>query len=204
MRPIIQTFITGLLCLALLTGCGVTKPSRYYLLTPVEDHDAGVASTPAPVLGIGPVAFPAYLDRSEIVLRSGSNEINYASSHRWAAPLKTAFVHTLSENLSIMLPTDRTVIHPWPRSTQLDYQVIVNVTRFDAAADGMVILAAGWQLIRSADNTVIKSNKMSYTEAAGSTDYQAIVAAQSRAVEQLSQDIAATISRAETNADLPR
>lgn len=192
MRPILHIFLVGL-CLALLAGCSVTKPSRYYLLTPVEARGAGALSIPAPALGIGPVAFPAYLDRPEIVVRSSGNELNYAGSHRWAEPLKTAFSHTLSENLSIMLPTDRTVIHPWSRSTVLDYQVIVNVTRFDADAGGTVMLTAGWELIRSSDSTVMKRNKATYTEAAGSTGYPAVVAAQSRAVERLGLDIAAAI-----------
>jgi uncharacterized lipoprotein YmbA len=195
MRPIVHTFMAGL-CLALLAGCGVTKPSRYYLLTPVEEQGAGTVSTPSPAVGIGPVAFPAYLDRPEIVLRSGGNELNYAGSNRWAEPLKTAFNRTLAENLSIMLPTDRTVIHPWSRSTMLDYQVIVDVTRFDADAAGAVTLTAAWELIRSSDSTVMKRNKTTYTEAAGSTDYPAVVAAQSRVVERLSRDIAAAISSA--------
>jgi uncharacterized lipoprotein YmbA len=195
MRPIFHTFMAGL-CLALLAGCGVTKPSRYYLLTPVEEQGAGTVSTPSPAVGIGPVAFPAYLDRPEIVLRSGGNELNYAGSNRWAEPLKTAFNRTLAENLSIMLPTDRTVIHPWSRSTMLDYQVIVDVTRFDADAAGAVTLTAAWELIRSSDSTVMKRNKTTYTEAAGSTDYPAVVAAQSRVVERLSRDIAAAISGA--------
>ena len=195
MRPIFHTFLVSL-CLALLVGCGVTKPSRYYLLTPAEGHSTGAASTPSPAVGIGPVAFPAYLDRPEIVLRTGGNELNYAGSDRWAEPLKTAFNRTLAENLSIMLPTDRTVIHPWSRSTVLDYQVIVDVTRFDADADGTVILTAGWELVRSSDSTVIQRSKATYTEAAGRTDYPAIVAAQSRAVERLSLDIATTINSA--------
>ena len=195
MRPIFHTFMAGL-CLAQLAGCGVTKPSIYYLLTPVEEQGAGTVSTPSPALGIGPVAFPAYLDRPEIVLRSGGNELNYAGSNRWAEPLKTAFNRTLAENLSIMLPTDRTVIHPWSRSTMLDYQVIVDVTRFDADAAGAVTLTAAWELIRSSDSTVMKRNKTTYTEAAGSTDYPAVVAAQSRVVERLSRDIAAAISGA--------
>jgi len=195
MRPIFHTFMAGL-CLALLAGCSVTKPSRYYLLTPAEEQSADTVSTPSPAVGIGPVAFPAYLDRPEIVLRSGGNELNYAGTDRWAEPLKTAFSHTLAENLSIMLPTDRTLIHPWSRSTVLDYQVIINVTRFDADAGGTVILTAAWELIRSSDSTVMKRNKATYTEAAGSTDYPAVVVAQSRAVERLSRDIAAAISGA--------
>ena len=76
----------------------------------------------------------------------------------------------------------------------LDYQVMVNVTRFDADAAGTVILTAGWELMRSSDSTVMQRDRATYTEAAGNSDYPAIVAAQSRAVERLSLDIAAAIS----------
>ena len=202
MRSILLTIVTGL-CLVLITGCGVTKPSKYYLLTPVEQSSSGTLRAPAKVLGIGPVAFPAYLDRPQIVLRSGDNQLDYAESHRWAEPLKAAFSHTLSENLSIMLPLERTVIYPWSRSTVLDYQVIVNVSRFDADASGTVFLTADWEIIRSSDSKVMDQDKSTYTEAAGSVDYSAIVAAQSRALEQLSRNIATSISSASLAADQP-
>jgi uncharacterized lipoprotein YmbA len=202
MRPIPHTFWIGL-CLVLLAGCGVTKPSRFYLLTPFEERGAGALSMPAAALGVGPVGFPAYLDRPEIVIRSSGNELNYAGSHRWAEPLKTAFSRTLSENLSIMLPAYRTMIYPWSRSTVLDYQVIVNVTRFDADAGGTIILTADWELIQSSDSTVMVRKTATYTEAAGSIDYPAVVVAQSRAVERLSMDIAAAINDAGLPADQP-
>ena len=198
MRPLPRTFWLGL-CLTLLAGCGVTKPSRFYLLTPLEERGSGPLSMPAAALGIGPVGFPAYLDRPEIVIRSSGNELSYAGSHRWAEPLKAAFSRTLAENLSIMLPAFRTVIYPWSRSTVLEYQVIVNVTRFDADAGGTILLTADWELIRSGDSTVITRKTATYTEAAGSTGYPAVVAAQSRSVEQLSMDIATAI----TDAGLP-
>lgn len=203
MRQIFLTLMAGL-CLALITGCGVTKPSKYYLLTPIEQDNSGSLIAPARTIGIGPVAFPAYLDRPQIVLRSGGNQLNYADSHRWAEPLKAAFSQTLSENLSILLPVERTVIYPWSRSTLLDYQVIVNVTRFDADVAGTVILTADWEIIRSSDTKTMGQDKETYTETAGSNEYPAIVAAQSRAVEQLSRSIAAAINRSASLADLPR
>ena len=203
MRSILLTIVTGL-CLVLITGCGVTKPSKYYLLTPIDQSSSGTLSAPAKVLGIGPVAFPAYLDRPQIVLRSGGNQLDYAESHRWAEPLKAAFSHTLSENLSIMLPVKRAVIYPWSRSTPLDYQVIINVSRFDADASGTVILTADWEIIRSSDSKSMDQDKVTYSEAAGSSDYPAIVAAQSRAVEQLSRNIATAINSAGSPAGQPR
>jgi len=184
--------MTGL-CVVILAGCGVTKPARFYILTPIEDSSVQAMTAPGPALGIGPVTFPAYLDRPEIVHRSGDNQLHFEGSQRWAEPLKTTFIRALAENLSIMLPTDRTSTHPWPRSTRLDYQVSVDVVRFDADATGTVVLVTGWEVIRTHDSAVMKRNRTTYTEAAGAFDYPAIVTAQSHAVERLSRDIADSI-----------
>jgi uncharacterized lipoprotein YmbA len=146
-------------------------------------------ATPGPTVGIGPVSFPAYLDRPEIVHRSGDNQLHYAGSERWAEPLKTTFTRTLAENLAILLPGDRVALHPWSRSAQPEYQVIVHVVRFDADANGTVVLIAGWEVIRPGDKTAVARNRIRYTEATGKLDYPAIVAAQSRIVQRLSQDI---------------
>jgi hypothetical protein len=190
MRPTLAILSTGL-CL-LLSGCGVTPPAKFYILTPIE-AGGGATDAHGPVLGIGPVSFPAYLDRPEIVQRRSENQLHFSGSHRWAAPLKATFSRTLAENLSIMLPTDRIAGYPWPRSSGIDYQVSVDVTRFDADTDGIVILAASWEVSRPADGTVLSRKKTRFIEAAGGADFPDIVAAQSRALERLSRDIAAAI-----------
>lgn len=195
MQPSIRFFIAGL-CVLIVTGCGVTKPSRFYILTPVEEPGAATAGMSGPALGIGPVTFPAYLDRPEIAHRSGDNQLHYAGSHRWAEPLKTTFTRTLAENLAILLPTDRITLHPWPRSAPIDYQVVLHVTRFDADASGTVVLSANLEIVPAVGDTVSQRKKVSYTEPAGSMDYPAIVAAQSRALERLSRDIADAINNA--------
>jgi len=191
MRPTISMLATCL-CLVLLTGCGVTQPARFYILTPVDD--SGSRNAPGPALGIGPVVFPGYLDRQEIAHRSGANQLQFADSDRWAEPLKTTFSRTLAENLAVMLPTDRINVYPWARTTRIDYQISVDVTRFDADAGGMVTLAAGWEISRPDDGTVISRHRQTYSEAAGGMVYPAIVAAQSRTVERLARDIAMAIS----------
>ena len=193
MHPPTRVFLTGL-CLVMLAGCGITKPSRFYILTPVEESGAAAHAIQGPAVGIGPLRFPDYLDRPEIVHRSGDNQVHYAVSDRWAEPLKATFSRTLAENLSVLLPTDHISMHPWPRDTELDYQLVIFVRRFDADAGGTVFLSTNWEIIRTGDRSVVKRRKAVYTEAAGSPAYPDIVAAQSRAVEALSRDIAAVIT----------
>jgi uncharacterized lipoprotein YmbA len=194
MHPSLKLFMTCL-CVVMLAGCGVTQPSKFYLLTSVEGSDTAAMTTPGPALGLGPVSFPPYLDRPEIVHRSGNNELHFAGSHRWAEPLKTSFTRSLAENLSILLPTNRVTLYPWQRSTMYDYQIILDVTRFDADASGTVILSANWEIVQADGKTVSNRQKATYSEPAGSMDYSAIVAAQSRAVGRLSRDIVVAIER---------
>ena len=196
MRPTI-TMLATCLCLAILAGCGVTPPARYYILTPVED--SGAMRVTGPAIGIGPVAFPAYLDRPEIVHRSGNNQLHFAESDRWAEPLKTTFSRILAENLAVMLPTDQISLYPWARTTLVDYQISLDVSRFDADASGTVVLSAGWEISRRDDGTVVSRHRQTYTEAAGGMIYPAIVAAQSRAVEKLAQDIVTAITAQRAN-----
>ncbi|HYQ71612.1 MAG TPA: PqiC family protein [Gammaproteobacteria bacterium] len=188
----LTTLLATCLCLAVLAGCGVTPPARFYILTPAGNGMAQTQSGPA--LGIGPIDFPAYLDRPEIAHRSGDNMLYFAQSDRWAEPLKTTFSHTLAENLSAMIPTDQVSIYPWTRSTRIDYQVSVDVTRFDADADGTVILAASWKIIRAEDGRIVSRDRKNYTRASGGLVYPAVVAALSRTLEELSHDIAASIT----------
>jgi uncharacterized lipoprotein YmbA len=195
MHTFVRYTLTGL-CIILLAGCGVTSPSRHYILTPVEVTATEQTAAAGPSLGIGPVAFPAYLDRPEIVHRSGHNQLHFAGSHRWAEPLKTSFTRTLAENLSRLLPTDLIALHPWPRSAAIDYRISVDVLRFDADAAGRVVLAAGWEIERTADGTIVDRRKTAYNEDAGGLDYPALVAAQSRALERLSRDIAEAVRHA--------
>jgi uncharacterized lipoprotein YmbA len=192
MLPLHKLLATGL-CLLLLAGCGVTKPSRFYILTPETDDGTTTVTATVPAVGIGPVTFPAYLDRPEIVHRSGDHQLQYAGVHRWAEPLKVTFTRTLAENLAGLLPTDRTLLYPWPRSARPDYTVSVDVLRFDADATGMVVLVAAWEVVRVEDGSVAGRTRSRYAEPAGAFDYPAIVAAQSRAVARLSRDIAAAM-----------
>jgi uncharacterized lipoprotein YmbA len=191
MRPTFP-ILASCLCLAILAGCGVTPPARYYILTPVEDSSAKPVAGPA--IGIGPVSFPAYLDRPEIAHRSGNNQLHFAESDRWAEPLKTAFSHILADNLSVMLPTDQISLYPWARTTRIAYQISLDVTRFDADASGTVALSVSWEISRPDDGTVVSRHRQTYIEAAGGMIYPAVVAAQSRAVEKLAEDIVTVIS----------
>ena len=50
----------------------------------------------------------------------------------------------LSENLATLLNTQRIEKYPWALTTKVDYQVEVDVQRFETTSDGQSQLIASW------------------------------------------------------------
>ena len=93
---------------------------------------------------------------------------------------------------SLLIPTDHVVLAPWPRTTAIDYQVIVEVTRFDGSVGGEVVLAARWS-IAGADGKELIMRQSRLTAPAGGQEYEAIVTAMGRTLEALSREITAIL-----------
>jgi uncharacterized lipoprotein YmbA len=179
--------------LAALAGCATTPPSRFYILSAVSADTAAPLAGPATAIGVGPVELPRYLDRPQIAVRSGANELLYNETHRWAEVLKDNVPDVLAENLARLVPTDKVTVFPWGRMTTIDYQVVAEISRFDADASGNVTLSASWKLYQEQNRKVVAQKTTVFTEPVGGAGYAEIVAAQSRALAALSREIAAAI-----------
>ena len=187
-----------LVCL-IPAGCSFLEPkpdpSRFFSLTPLPrtgQRAQDAAGTNALVLGIGPIKFPGYLDRQQLVTRISQNRFAVAENDRWAESLEENFSRVLSQNLSILLQTDRMVVYPWVRSQQPTYQVQVEVLRFEPNAEQIAELWARWSIIDGTNKTV--SVKETYlTQPARDKSTEASVASMSELVSDLSKEIAAAI-----------
>src|SRR5262245_52783094 len=184
----------GLLLLA-LAGCANTPPTQFYVLPSLASADTAALSTAANrdlTIGVGPVTMPPYLDRPQIVTNASRAKLTLAAFDHWASPLHDIFSRALAENLSLLIPTDRVVLHPWSRSTEINYQVVVEVTRFDGPATGAAVLTARWSIL-DANGKELAMRKSSLNASAGRQDYEAMVTAMSHTLEGLSRDIATTL-----------
>jgi uncharacterized protein len=99
----------------------------------------------------------------------------------------------LADNLSILLDTDRVVTFPWRRSTFVDYQVAVDVTRFDGNLGNSAMLRARWMIFGDDGRKLLSSKHLTITEPIKGSDIEALVSAQSRILEQFSRQIAESI-----------
>jgi hypothetical protein len=184
-----------------LSGCRSQSP-RFYTLSPIqEDQVISKRTSPArnAVIGIGPVRLADYLDQSLLVTRTGGNQAVKAEFDRWAGSLKDNFMNVLADNLGVLLPTERIYLFPWRVSVPIDYQVVVDIVRCDGRLGDAAWLEARWSILGGPEKKLLKSDRSSISEPVGGADYAALVAAQSRAVARLSQEIAEAIQGAGKN-----
>ena len=181
--------------LLVLSGCLGSPPTQFYLVPPLTGTDTAPPASAERrdlTLGVGPVTVPPYLDRPQLVTRASRAKLVLADLDQWAAPLHDTIARVLAENLSLLIPTERVALAPWPRTIDPDYQVTVDVLQFDRGPGGEVVLAARWSLLdRDGKERVLRTARLS--QAAGGTDYEAAVTAMGRTLEALARDIAATL-----------
>ena len=181
-----------------LGGCRSQSP-RFYALSPMqEDQVIPQRNSPArnAVVGIGPVKLADYLDQSMIVTRTGDNQAVKAEFDRWVGSLKDNIINVLSDNIGFLLPTERIYLYPWRVSVPIDYQVLLDIVRCDGRLGDAVWLEVRWSIIGGPGKTLLKTNRSSIREPVNGADYAALVAAQSRALAKLSQEIVEAIQGA--------
>ena len=191
---LVLTLLT--LCLSLLAGGCASQPARFYLLSALPNTEAafmGASGAQGPAIGVGPVTLPRYTDRPQIVTRTGPYELQLAEFDRWAESLDANFARVLADNLSLYIPTSRVLVSPWPRSTAVNYQVVIDVTHFLSQVGAESLLIADWTLLKGEGPQALTSGKARFSVPSGGQDYAAIVAAMSQTVASLSQEIATAI-----------
>jgi uncharacterized protein len=201
MRPMVLALVAVTLGASLMGGGCTSQPSRFYLLSASPSTEAASLDTSGqqgPTIGVGPVTLPRYVDRPQIVTRTSPYEIKVAEFDRWAEALDANFSRVLAENLSILLPSARVVMSPWPRAARIDYQISVDVTHFLSQVGGDSVLIADWTLFKGEGQDVLTSGKSRFSAAPGGQDYAAIVAAMSQTVASLSREIATAIKGVES------
>ncbi len=192
-RSILICFSLGLL---FCWGCASSPQARFYTLSSLSAPLKGQAGEPVSKglsIGLGPIRFPDYLERPGIVTRHSGNTIEIAEFDLWAGSLKDDFLRVLAENLSILLGTDKILLYPYLGNVPLDFRIGLNLNRFEGAPGGHAALEASWVILEGLDKKEGIVQKSRITEPVSGSDYQALVSAQSRAVEKLGREIAKAI-----------
>jgi uncharacterized lipoprotein YmbA len=168
-------------------GCSSTPPSHFYTLS----GGAKPATTSANFsVAVGPVSVPAVVDRPQIVVSAGANQVTLDEFNRWASPLQNNISRVVAENLVQLLGTPSVTLTS--QTLTADYRAAVEVQRFESAPGEAATLDAVWTVSRAKDGKS-QTGRTTVREALQEKSYEALAAGHSRALARLSQDIAAAV-----------
>lgn len=199
MSPGRHTRSAGFLALCLLLAGCATAPSSFYALSSTLPRDRGVAASSAeggetgPAIGIGPVRFPEFLDRPQIVSRTSANRLIIDEFHRWGGSLQDEFLRVMGENLGQLLGTSRVLVEPAEARFPLDFRVVADVLRFEGTPGGEALLKVRWGILDPFGERALAVGEASYRHQAARPDQEAMVAALSEALSAFSRELAKEI-----------
>jgi uncharacterized lipoprotein YmbA len=187
-----------LLLVFFLAACSTTPPVAYYTLNTLPEMQQEI---PAAVMddtlaiGIGPVEFPKFLDRPQIVTRKSQNQIEVSEFHRWAGSFPGDFSRVLAKNISILLPSDRVAVYPWGEQFSSTYQIKLDVQQFDGQLGERVVLDVTWMVTDQEGTNKLLVRRSLIEEPVPDNNYEALVVAESNALATLSRTIVEEIRR---------
>src|SRR5262245_45671988 len=141
MRPPSPFVIVGIFVLC-AAGCASTPAARFYTLS--------AATTPAATSSdlsvvVGPVTVPAVVDRPQIVVTAGPNQMRLEEFNRWASPLQDNIARVVAQNLVVLLGTPHVTLSSQTVSAaDVGYRAAIEVQGFDSALGDAATLDATW------------------------------------------------------------
>lgn len=177
-----------------VAACASTPPTRFYVLEPLPaPGTASLNQEPKRIIGVGPVALAALLERKQLVSRGQDGSIEISEQHQWAAPLKDNIVQTLTENLGILLPRDLVKAYPWSAYGRVDYRLLVDIIRFDATPGHAAGLEANWAVMKETDHSILKHGRANLSRPLPKSSPAASVKALSDLINDFSRQMAVVL-----------
>ena len=175
--------------IAVATGCA-SDPARFYTLSAT----ATPSSTQSKLsVAVGSVSVPAAVDRPQIVVSTSANTVTVDDFNRWASPLQDNIARVVAENLVAILGTPRVTLFPQTVTPDVDYRVQIEVRSFESAPGKSATINAVWTVRRTKDGKT-ETGRTSAQEKLSDNGFDALAAAHSRALAQMSRDIADAIT----------
>jgi uncharacterized protein len=182
-----------LFAIFVLAGCGSSPTATYHTLSVGGSMNGSAPASAESTysVAVGPITLPEVVDRPQLVLRVGPNEVTFVELHRWAGPLKSEIPRVIADNLAGYLNVKQVAAYPQSAGDNAEYRVLVDIQRFDSTLGESVTIDALWAIKRQSDG-VSRTGRSTARESSGGS-YDAMVAAHSRALATVSREIADAI-----------
>jgi hypothetical protein len=199
----------------LLIACATSPPSSFYVLTPIPEAAASAADIEGGgvSIGIGPVVFPQFLDRPQLVTRDSANRLSLDEFHRWGGTVQDDFLRVWGENLTHLLGTSRVLAFPSESRMALDFRILAEVVSFEGIPGNAALLKVRWAVMDPYLEQTLAAREDVYRcpiehrpqgsapilglskDKGPGADSEAVVAAMSRCLGDFSRDVASVVRR---------
>lgn len=177
-------FPTLLLCLGMLSGCGATRPSKFYQLAVPSDTASGADPAPYPVtLLLGSITTSHLYRDDRIVYSSNGEAMGTYEFQRWAEPPSEMINDVLLRELQVSGRYQQ--VYSLRSSVRGDYILRGQLYDFREISGNTLTarVAFEFELRDSKTGTVVWSRYYSHDEPVGGKDVTAMVAAIDRNVQ---------------------
>jgi len=186
-----RKFILGCL-VSILFACGSSPVVDSYILQGTSADYVAVAQN-LPKVFIKSLIFPDYLDRPQMIIRKDQVQIEVKEFKRWAEPLKVSFLRVFNE--SMLQEGIIATQHKQFRQERFNYQLSLEVLRFEASVDNKVNLKVQWVLLNNEGKQILNSKTESIELEANTDDFSQKVSVQSQTIAILCVRLAKMIKR---------
>ena len=169
--------------LLVLVGCG--SPDNKYFTLSTEDAAAPASMAAGRTVSVDEVNIPSYLDRPQLVIRQGANSADLREYERWLEPLDSMLRRVLAADLAARLGAGHVLDRP-AKDTAL---IAVTIEEFGQNGD-RVVLRGQWTVKMAGKDGPGVSHSFSREEPLGKAETPDMVAAMSRLVGGLADEIA--------------
>lgn len=183
---------SALLIFSLITlaACASPVKTRYHMLSGESPAAAkAVNETPEYRVAIGPATVPEALDRQQIVLSVAPNPYVISDNERWSEPLKREIPRVIAAAVGQRLPRAHVAAHIQYSGQGADYQVLIDVLRFESVPGKSITLEAAWSVRNRAGERLSEARSI-FVEQVSAPGVPALVAAHEKALNSFSHEIA--------------
>ena len=183
------------LCAVLIAACSSTPATQFYVLQALSSPTTQTITTEKkPLIGVGPLTLPIVLARTQIVTQKADNNIEMADFHQWAAPLQENIIAVLSKNIATLQPNALVKAYPWSAYGNMDYRIIIDITRFDSQLGQSATLEASWSIMEEKKHTIIHSGQTKISKPLADASYGSVARAFSSLLAEFSQQLALAVN----------
>lgn len=183
-----------LFCALALSACLTgPRPVTLYTLQPLQpNQQQEMPDLFADMIMVMPVRLAPQLRERGLLIQHSPLTSVALSSHLWAGPLDQQITSTITANLKKLMATDHVVAYPGPRFYAPRYQVEVELNEF--SGDDYLFTIRAVATISDVDmKTIVSRKTFRQTQTINKPDYAGHVDAASRAIADLSREIAVAL-----------